>query len=233
MKRLVLVIAAALVFSGCDQMLQNKSERSFAQAEQKYALQDYPEAVLLYEASLDGTPKTAEIHYKLGLIYEEKINAPVSAIHHFQRYLEMAPKGAHAREAHKFLKEDQFKLSATLGNGATIPQEEAKRIKNSNLELQKKLLELKEELEAAKKANASPKTAGGKGAASPSKPEQTQKPILPGARTYTVKQGDTLAAISRKFYNNNSAHWKKIQTANFGSMEGTAKLKAGMVLMIP
>ena len=243
-KRLALAVCTAALFAGCDQLMQDKGERNYAQAEKKYALQEYPDAVLFYEAALDGTPKTAEIHYKLGLIYEEKINTPVSAIHHFQRYLELTPKGPHAREAQKFLKEDQLKLSASLGNGATVSQEEAKRIKNSNLELQKKVNELKDQLDAAQKARvaaaaaskASPsKAMAGKGgvAPTPAKPEQTQKPLLPGVRTYTVQPGDTFAAISRKFYNNNSARWKEIQKANFGSVDGTAKLKPGMVLMVP
>jgi len=189
--------------------------------------------VLLYEASLDGTPKTAEIHYKLGLIYEDQIPAPVSAIHHFQRYLALAPKGAHAKEAQKFLKEDQLKLSATLGNGATVSQEEARRMKNNNLELQKKILQLKDELEAANKAKvAAYKAMGSKGGGG-FKPEQTQKPLLPGVPTYTVEPGDTFASISRKFYKNNAARWKDIQDANFGTVEGTAKIKPGMVLMIP
>jgi len=232
--RLTLAVCAATLFlSGCDQMLQEKTERNSALADKKYALQEYPEAVLLYEASLDGTPKTAETHYKLGLIYEDHIQAPVSAIHHFQRYLELAPKGAHAKEAQKFLKEDQLKLSATLGNGATVSQEEAKRMKNSNLELQKKILQLKDELEAANKAKAAAyKAMGTKGVAG-LKPEQTQKPLLPDVRTYTVEPGDTFASISRKFYKNNAARWKDIQDANFGSMEGTAKIKPGMVLMVP
>ena len=231
--RRALAVCIAVCFTGCDQMFQEKGERYFAQAEKKYALQEYPEAVLLYEAALDGTPKTAEIHYKLGLIYEEKINVPVSAIHHFQRYLALAPKGAHAREAQKFLKEDQLKLSAALGNGATVSQEEAKRIKNTNLELQKKVVQLKEELEATQKAKvAAAKTPAGKGG-TPAKPEQTQKPLKPGVRTYTVQPGDTFASISRKFYKNNAARWKEIQSANFGSVEGTAKLKPGMVLMVP
>jgi len=229
--RLALAVCIAVLFAGCDQMLQDKTERYFAQAEKKYALQEYPEAVQLYEASLDGTAKTAETHYKLGLIYEEKINVPVSAIHHFQRYLALAPKGTHAREAQKFLKEDQLKLSAALGNGATISQEEAKRIKNANLELQKKNLELKDELETANKAKAAAyKAMGGKNGGI--KPEQTQKPLLPDVRTYTVEPGDTFASIANKFYKN-KGRWQKIQDANFSSVEGTAKIKPGMVLMVP
>ena len=231
--RLALAVCAAVFLSGCDQMFQDKAERNLALAEKKYALQEYPQAVLLYEASLDGTPKTAEAHYKLGLIYEDQIKAPVSAIHHFQRYLELAPRGPHAKEAQKFLKEDQLKLSATLGNGATVSQEEAKRMKNSSLALQKKILQLKDELEAANKAKvAAYKAMGGKGGGGP-KPEQAQKPPLPGVRTYTVEPGDTFASISRKFYKNNGSRWKDIQDTNFGSVEGTAKIKPGMVLMIP
>ena len=104
-------------------------------------------------------------------------------------------------------------------------------MKNTNLELQKKIIQLKDELEAANKAKATAsKAAGSK--VGVAKPEQTQKPLMPGARTYTVQTGDTLASISRKFYKNNSARWKEIQNANFGPLEGTAKLKPGMVLMI-
>ena len=233
MTRLALAVCIAALLSGCDQMFQDKAEQNRAQAEKKFALQEFPEAVLLYEASLDGTPKTAEIHYKLGLIYEEQIKAPVSAIHHFQRYLELAPTGPHAREAQKFLKEDQLKLSALLGNGATVSQEEARRMKNTNLELQKKILQLKDELEAANKAKAAAYKAAGSKGGPLIKPEQIQKPLVPGVRTHTVQPGDTFASISRKFYNNNAARWKDIQDANFGTMEGTAKLKPGMVLMVP
>jgi len=232
--RVILAAYAAVALSGCDHAFQNSAERNYARAEKKLAQQEYTEAVLWYEASVDGTPETAEVHYKLGLIYEDQIKDPVSAIHHLQRYLALAPTGPHAKEALKFLKEDQLKLSASLGNGATISQEEAKRVKNSNLELQKKILQLKDEIEAANKARAAAyKAMGGGKNAGGLKPEQTQKPLVPGTRTYTVEPGDTFASIARKFYKNNSARWKDIQDANFGIVEGTAKIKPGMELMVP
>ena len=226
---LALCFAAAL--SGCDQAFENPSERNLALAEKKFAQKEYSEAVLLYEAALDGTPKTAEVHYKLGLIYEEKIKDPVSAIHHFQRYLKLTPQAAHAREAQKFLKEDMLKLAASLGSGATVSQEEAKRIKNANLELQKKNIELKDQLEAANKARAASNKALGIKNGGQSQ-EQLQKPLKPDVRTHTVAPGETFASIAQKYYKNKGA-WKKIQDANFEPMEGTAKLKPGMVLMVP
>lgn len=230
--RLILMGCAALALAGCDQAFQSSYERNLSQAEKKAAQQDYPAAVLLYEGAIDGTPQTAETHYKLALIYDDHIKQPASAIHHFQRYLEIAPQGAHTKEAQKYLKEDQLRLLADAGSGASVSQEEAKRLKNKNLELQSKILELKEEVEAANKARiAAYKAAGGKNG--PLKQEQVQKPLVPGVRTYTVGPRDTLASISRKFYNNNSAKWKKIQDANFNALDGTAKIKPGMVLMIP
>lgn len=228
--RLCLAAAALLGLSGCDQAFQNSAERNLAQAERKFAQKEYAEAVTLYEASLDGTPKTAEVHFKLGLMYDDQIKNPVAAIHHFQRYLEMTPDGPRARDAQRFLKEDQVKLIAQLGHGASVSQEEGKRIKNANQELQKQIIKLKDDLETSNKARAAAyKALGAKGGP---KMEQVQKPLVDGTRTYTVGPGDTLASIARKFYKNN-AKWKAIQDANFEPMEGTAKLKPGMVLMIP
>jgi nucleoid-associated protein YgaU len=225
----VLAGVAVISFSGCEQVFQNRSERSQDVAEKKAAEGDYRAAVLAYEASLDGTPKTAEIHYKLGLIYDDKLLLPISAMHHFQRYIDLDPKGAHVKDAQAFLKEDKLKMVAELGNGATVPQEEAVRLKNDNLILRKQVVELRAELEASAHARALALKAMGSNS---SQKGQEQKPLVPGVRTYVVEPGDTLASISRKFYHS-SGKWKDIQDANFNALEGTAKLKPGMTLMIP
>jgi len=229
--RLAILLSVAMALAGCEKAFQSSAARNLAQAETKYSQGDYPAAVLLYEGALDGTPESAEIHYKLGLLYADRIKRPISAIHHFQRYLDIKPEGPHAKEVQKFLKEDQLRLVAESGNGASVSQEEAKRMKNNNLALQQKVLQLKEELEAANKARlAAFKALGSKAGAL--KPEQTQKPLVEGVRTYTVEPGDTLASIALKFYKNRG-RWQAIQDANFNTMEGTAKLKPGMVLMVP
>ena len=227
--RLLTALAITLAFTGCDKLLQDKPRQELALAEKKLAEKDYAGAVLAYEASLDGTPKTAEIHYKLGLIFDDQWNRPIGAMHHFQRYLDLAPAGPHAKDAKSFLKGDQLKLSSAMGNGATIPQEQAVRLKNDNLALRKKVEELHGELVEASRSRAIAMKLAGKAGA---KFEQIQKPLVPGARTYTVEPGDTLASISRKFYKG-AGRWKDIQDANFNTLEGTARLKPGMVLMIP
>jgi nucleoid-associated protein YgaU len=51
--------------------------------------------------------------------------------------------------------------------------------------------------------------------------------------TYTVQRGDTLVALSRKFYGNDT-EWKRILDANKSLLGGDpAKLKPGMKLAIP
>ena len=227
----ILLLGALIPFAlcGCERLFENRAQQQLLVAEKKFAQQDYLGAVLTYESALDGTPKTVEIHYKLALIYDDQLRQPISAMHHFQRYLDLAPAGDHAKEARGFLKADQLRLSTAIGNGATVPQQEAVRLKNDNLALRKKVEDLHTELEAASKARAQAFKLAGKAGV---KFEQIQKPLVAGARTYTVEPGDTLASISRKFYKG-AGRWKDIQDANFNTLEGTARLKPGMVLMIP
>ena len=51
-------------------------------------------------------------------------------------------------------------------------------------------------------------------------------------RSYTVRSGDTLVSISRKFYKT-SARWKKILDANRKNIDNPERLKVGQTLVIP
>jgi nucleoid-associated protein YgaU len=106
-----------------------------------------------------------------------------------------------------------------VSKGAFISQEEAVRLKNENLSLRNKIVEL-----LAKKET-SPGQPMAKG-------QPVQKPIPAGARTHIVEPGETLASIAGKFYKNRG-RWKDIQDANFNGLEGTVKIKPGQKLIIP
>ena len=62
-------------------------------ADTKSAQGDFTRAINLYEAALDDSPRCAEVHYKLALLYDDKLSDPVSALHHFRRYLALSPDG--------------------------------------------------------------------------------------------------------------------------------------------
>ena len=143
-------------------------------------------------------------------------------MHHFDRYLALAPTGTHAKEAKAYRKEGEAKLLAELSKNNPLTQEDAAKLKNDNLTLRKALVDLR----AQKNATPPPLPPGVK------KGEQVQRPIPPGARTHTVGKGETLATIAQRYYKS-KAKWKDIQDANFYSLEGTAKIKPGMQLIIP
>ena len=213
--------ALALAVGGCEKVFQKDSERTITAGDKKAAAGDFRVAIKMYEAALDGTARTAEVHYKIGAIYEEKLHATVDALHHFNRYLELAPDGPHAKEAKAYQKDAPLRLAETLNRGSLITQEEAVRIKKENLDLRMQLVKLK-----GQRSTPAP------GSAPVGKAEFVQKPVPPGARTYIVKKGDTLGSIALKFYKS-KARWPQIRDANFQGATGTPSIKAGQVLVIP
>ena len=194
------------------------------QAEQKMAAQDFRGAVDSYEQALDGTGKTSEAHFRIGLIYSEKLDDPVGAVHHFQRYIELSPNGQHVKEAQSNLKRLELTLATKLAGGTLISHTEAMKLKTDNADLRKQL--------AAARANATAPV--GASASIPGKPgsiDPSAKPP-PGTRVYQVQAGDTLASISRKFYKT-KARAKDIQDANLNSVPDVTKLRKGQTLIIP
>ncbi|MDB6151522.1 MAG: LysM domain/BON superfamily protein [Chthoniobacter sp.] len=216
------VAALLFCFAGCDRVFEKSSKDELARGERKAATGDFRGAVAQYEAALDGTAATAEAHYRLALLYDGKLKSPRHSVHHLDRYLELAPSGPHARDAKNLRKENELKLALSSGKGTFTTQEEATRLKNEILRLNKQLVEVR----AQKNAAPAPQSAAGKAN------DAVQKPIPPGTRTHVVQSGDTMASIARKYYKS-SARWKDIQDANFYATNGTPKIKVGQTLIIP
>jgi nucleoid-associated protein YgaU len=223
-------LLAILLAAGCDRSPFNQTERAMDQAEQKQASQDYRGAVVCYERALDGSATSAEAHFRLGILYDEKLNDPVSAVHHFRRYLDAAPEGAHAREARANLARLELTLATSLSGGTLITHAEALRLRTENADLRKQLAARPAaSLDFAVPAAGASKTGtdAGKAAA-----RQAQQKLPPGTRTYQVQPGDTFASISRKFYKT-KARAGDIQDANLNTVPNPKKLKAGQTLIIP
>ncbi len=212
--------AMALLTGGCDRLFDKGSKDELAAGDKKAAAGDFRGAVEAYEAALDGTPKTANAHWKLALIYDDKLKSPSDAIHHFERYLSAAPSGSHARDAKAMIKQAETRLN--LGQGAAAVQGEVVRLKNENLQLRKTLAEVR----AQKAATPPPAAVAAKAG------EQVQKPIPAGKRTHVVKPGETMASIAQIYYKN-KGRWKDIQDANFYATNGTPKIRPGQTLIIP
>ncbi|MEO6053942.1 MAG: LysM domain-containing protein [Chthoniobacterales bacterium] len=221
----IFLIGLLCLSTGCDRLLRPGVKNS-EEAQQAEKSKDYPKAVRLYEASLDGTSSTSESHYHLGVIYDDCLHDRVSALHHYRRYLSFHPTGSKSEEVKRSVKRLEAMLVTDLGEGMPISRSEAIRLKNENMALRQELAEHKA---AEKSAATAANTKNVPTAAKASKPDKK-----PGkdSKTYVVQNGDTLAAISRKFYKT-SARWKDIADANHNQLGGKVNLKAGMTLIIP
>ena len=204
-------------------MITSRQAQLLKDAETKAAQNDFLRAINLYEAALDDSPRCADIHYKMALLYDDKLSDPVSALHHFKRYLSLAPSGPHASEARNLMKRDEVALLTSLSGDSVVSRTEAARLKNENLSLRKEIEDRwAKNRNAEKTSDASPKT-------SPTPGKTADKKM---GQTYVVQSGDTLASISRKFYKS-STRWKEILHANSKKIDNPAKLKVGETLTIP
>lgn len=213
-----------LLLGGCDRLFDKGIKDDMDTGDKKAAAGDFHGAVAAYEAAFDGGEKSANAHWKLALLYDDKLKSPRDEIHHLDRYLDIAPAGIHAKDARAMLKQAETRLALAQGTGSFITQEEAVRLKNDNL----KLRELLATVRAQKAATPSPAVA----AAAAKSGEAAQKPIPAGTRTHVVQPGETMASIAQKYYKN-KGRWKDIQDANFYSTAGTPKIKPGQTLIVP
>ncbi len=207
-----------LALAGCDRMITPRHTQQLKDADAKAAAGDRIRAISLYESALEDRPSDAEVHYKLALLYDDKMNDALDALHHFKRYLAISPNGAHANDVKNFIKRDEVALLTSLSGDAIISRAEATRLRNENQTLRKDLDDARGHARVA---------------SSSQQPDSTKaKNSDAKKRTYVVQRGDTLASISRKFYKS-SAHWKRILDANHDVIDNPKKLTAGQTLVIP
>ena len=211
----------ACCFVGCDRVTTSRYAQLMQDADVKSAQGDFDRAINLYEAALDASPRCAEVHYKLALLYDDILNDPVSALHHFKRYLALSPTGAHANDVKNSIKRDELTVVTTLSGDSVVTRAEAARLRNENLTLHK-------ELEARAGAL---RSVPDKSHTSDATSEKTAFTKGKG-RSYTVQSGDTLVSISRKFYKS-PKRWKEILAANRKSVRDPKTLTVGQTLVIP
>ena len=198
----------------------SRGARLVQDADAKSAQGDFARAINLYEAALDDSPRCAEVHYKLALLYDDKLNDPVSALHHFRRYLALSPAGAHAADVKNSIKHDEIAALTVLSGDSVITRSEAARLRNENLNLHKELEARALPSRSVTDKSQESDTSSGKTASKK------------GDRSYVVQSGDTLFSISRKFYKS-PKRWKDIRDANAKNIRDPKKLTVGQTLVIP
>lgn len=211
-------IAAALLIVGCDKKTDTTKDK-VETGERQVKLGEFKGAIRSYEAALDGTAKTAELHYRIALIYDDKLKDSLDAIHHYDRYLELAPSGVHVSDSKNSRKKCLGALQMEMNKEGFMPQSQASKLRNENENLiaeKNHYISLLEEHKIPVKQI----------------PPKTTKSLPPGTREYKVKPGDTLASIALTVYKDRglSGH---IKDANQVLLKGKDVLHPGQVLIIP
>src|SRR5438046_8746269 len=136
---LVASFSILVLLSACDRMVTSRNTRMVKEADWKAAQGDYLWAINLYEAALDGTPQSAEVHFKLALLYDDKMNDPLHALHHFKRYLVLNPNGSHEVDVKDFMKRDEVALRTRLSGHPVVPRAQAARRRQEKLSVHRQI----------------------------------------------------------------------------------------------
>lgn len=164
----VVTISILLTLTGCDLLTVSQTGRNIREGNEAMVRGEVPRALQHFEAALDGTMLSAEAHYRLGLLYEDKLKNEVGALHHFERYLELAPQGQFATDVKGYVDRLRLVIVSRLADGPVMPAREAARLKNENLDLRQQLTDLRQQ----------PGTSGrGASAVKPAAPTPAPKPV--------------------------------------------------------
>ncbi len=225
-RRCVIGVLFCLCASGClpgaDSQSDEKKEPHYLTGISLVGQMDYTGAIDAFEKSLEVNPRSASAHFELGCLYEARANDPAAAIYHYDRYLKYSPHPDQADIVRQHINSCKVELAKTVSAVGPLPssaQRELERILVENKQLRDTATSLQSQLDQLRSTAARP-------AAVVTPPPQTPVPIpapprseVPpsraesphliaersptpshpaGMRTYSIRAGDTPAALARK-----------------------------------
>jgi nucleoid-associated protein YgaU len=146
-KNFLLVTSACALMTGltgCDLLTTSQTGRNIRDGNEAVVRGEVQKALQNYEKALDGTLLSAEAHYRLGLLYEDQLKNEIGALHHFERYLELAPQGQFATDVKGYVDRLRLVIVSRLAEGTVMPAAEASRLRNENLELRQQITEMRQ-----------------------------------------------------------------------------------------
>ncbi len=196
-----------------------ESEPHFLTGKKLESQMDYEGAVNAFEKAVEVNPQSAKAHFELACLYEGKENDPAAAIYHYERFLKLAPNSGNAEVAQAHINNCKLMLAETVSAIAPISasaQRDLERLLQENKELKSELAQWQAYYQSHAQAPASnPPAQGVLSNAGMSRPatgaDRAQSGAVPAAgsgsgstpvtalRTHTIRQGDTLAAVARKY----------------------------------
>jgi|HubBroStandDraft_6_1064221.scaffolds.fasta_scaffold77070_3 tetratricopeptide (TPR) repeat protein len=237
-----------------------EQEVNYLRAQKFSEQQDFQAAAEFYKKTLSVNPDFAKAHLELGLLSDEKLGDPITAIYHYRRYLELRPDSEKRQLVEDFIERAKLSLAAKLPQSSVADPGELVRLQNDkaallqeNAMLRSRVAELEKATTLAATAVAEPPTAAVALAAGPGNvvipgPAPAPNIVMAAApvttlgepvsaeparvHSYLVQKGDTLQSLALRYYGTRSA-WEKIYQANRNGLPSKDQLKVGQQLVIP
>jgi tetratricopeptide (TPR) repeat protein len=246
----VAVIACGCGRSGTVSDAEAERESNFLRARKLCEQRDFPAAAEFYRKSLSVSPEFANAHLELGLLCDDKLGDPISAVYHYRRYLELRPDSDKRQLVEDFIERAKLSLAAKLPQSPIVEPGELTRLQNEKAGLLQENAMLRTRLAELEKSATPVATV-----TLPAKVDAARTPVLPVAttimagvpvtssaetgptesargRVHVVQKGDTLYSLALRYYGTRAA-WERIYQANRSGLFSKDQLKVGQQLVIP
>ena len=216
----VLCIALA---TGCGRISDERREardRYLRRAEAAKDAQDIDRAIEWCEQALERRPNLALAHRELGLMLDNYRQDYVSALYHYQRYLQLRPDSPNRADIESLIQHCRISFAGQI---AESPEEVKRNLQARDARIRALELEVST-LRARSGVAATPAPAA---AAAP-----VPAPAAAAAQVHVVQAGENLGAISTRYYGTPSK-WTAIFNANRDRVPDANNVRVGTRLDIP
>lgn len=144
-------LAALLALNACQppqQGLDAEDERNpyFRKGVKLAADGNFHGAIGQYEDALKANPDVKKAHMEIGILYADKLNDPVGAAYHFQKYIDARPDAPNIAQVQTYHEKAKIDFALTLPNSSTQNAQEFAQISKENIELRQSLALVQETL---------------------------------------------------------------------------------------
>ncbi len=213
----MLLVIAVVASNGCLPSAPRDEEKEphFLAGRSRVNTMDYKGAIESFEKALEVNPKSGLAHFELGWLYDQKEPDPAAAIYHYERYLKLCPNsGKEEMVKTRILAcKQQLAQAVSLAPGLEKQQREMEQLAEENKRLRDELEKWRSYAVRAQTqtnpmgsplpptrrveaAGSAASAVAGSGTVATVRTSTTATPTL---RTHTVKAGETMSLIARKY----------------------------------